>query len=108
DRGAEGLATLDVLGGVHERPLGQPDASGGHDRTHGVEPEHGETKSPDLADDVLARHASVLQEQLAGVDAPQAHLAVSAADLDAVPCPLDDERGDRVVAATGDVAGLGE
>ena len=33
------------------------------------------------------RHAHVVEQQLAGVDAPHAHLAVGGADLDAVPAP---------------------
>ena len=40
-----------------------------------------------------------MQEQLAGVDAAHAHLAIGRPDLDAVPPALDDEGGDRVVVA---------
>ena len=39
-----------------------------------------------------AGHAHVVEQQLAGVDALHAHLLVDAADRDAVPAPLDDER----------------
>ena len=49
---AEGLALLHVLGGVHEGPLGQADAAGGHDGPHGVEAQHGQAEPAHLADDV--------------------------------------------------------
>ena len=72
-------ALLHVLGGVHERALGQADAPGGHDRAHGVEAQHGQAEPAHLADDVLGRDAHVVEQQLAGVDAPHPHLVVGAA-----------------------------
>ena len=60
-------ALLDVLGGVHERTLGQPDAAGGHDRPHGVEPEHGQTEPTDLADHVFGGDMHLVENELAGV-----------------------------------------
>ncbi len=105
---AEGGALLDVLGGVHERALGQPDAAGGHDRAHGVEPEHGQAEPAHLADDVLGRHVDVAEQQLASVDPLDAHFVVGPAHLDPVPRPLDDEGGDRVMGPAGRVRGLGE
>ena len=56
---AERGALLHVLGGVHERPLGQPDAAGRHDGPHGVEPEHRQTEAAHLADDVGGRDPDV-------------------------------------------------
>ncbi len=108
DRLAERGALLDVLGGVHERALGQADAARGHDRAHGVEAEHGQAEAADLADDVLGRDVDVGQDQLAGVDAAHAHLVVGAAHVDAVPGALDDEGGDGVVRPARRVARLGE
>ena len=84
---AEGGPLLHVLGGVHERALGQPDAAGGHDRAHGVEPEHGQAEAAHLADDVLGRDVDVGQQELSGVDPLDAHFVVGAAHLDAVPRP---------------------
>ena len=75
----ERLALLRVLDRVHERALGEPDAARRDDRSHRVEAEHREPEAADLADDVLGRHAHVVEEQLAGVDALHAHLAVDAA-----------------------------
>ena len=78
-------ALLHVLGGVHERSLGQTDAPGGHDRAHGVEPEHGQPEPADLADHVLGRDVHVVEDELAGVHAAHAHLVVGAAHRDALP-----------------------
>ena len=41
----EGRPLLHVFGGVHERPFGQADAAGRHDRAHGVEAEHGQAET---------------------------------------------------------------
>ena len=76
---------LHVLGGVHQRPLGQADPPGRDDRAHGVEAEHGQTEAADLADHVLGGHVDVVEEQLAGVDALHAHLAVGAPHRHARP-----------------------
>src|ERR1700683_3843049 len=97
NRLAEGGPLLHVLGGVHERSLGQADAAGGHDRAHGVEAEHGQAEAAPLADDVLRRHVDIGQEQLTGVDPLDAHLVVGAADVHAVAGALDDEGGHRVM-----------
>ena len=58
---------------------------------HGVEAEHGQAEPADLADHVLGRDVDAGQQQLAGVDAPHAHLVVGAPDRHAVPAALDDE-----------------
>ena len=105
---AEGGPLLHVVGGVHERALGQADAPGGDDRAHGVQPEHGQAEAAHLADHVLGRDVDVGQEQLTGVDAAHAHLVVGAAHLDPVPGPLHDEGGDGVVGPAGRLARLGE
>ena len=81
----------------------------GHDRPHGVETEHGESKAPHLANDVLGGDPDVGEDQLTGIDPLDAHLVIGAADLDPLEAPLDDERGDRIVGPARDVAsGLGE
>ena len=50
----------------------------------------------------------VVQEELPGVDATDAHFVVGPADVDPVPGPLHDERRDGVVCPAGRVARLGE
>src|SRR5436190_1368578 len=92
DRLTERLALLHVLDRVHQCALGEPDPAGGHDRPHRVEPEHGKAESTDLADHVLGRHAYAVEDEFAGVDTLHAHLAVDAADVDARPRALHDER----------------
>src|SRR5262249_51937127 len=108
DRLPERLALLDVLHRVHQGAFGEPDAAGGHDRTHRVEPEHGETDPSDLADHVLGRHAHVVEDELAGVDTLDAHLLVDPPDIDPGPRTLDDERAHTVVGARVEGARLGE
>ena len=108
DGPSEGLALLDVLGGVHQRPLGQADAPGGHDRAHGIESQHGQPEPAHLADHVFGRYPNPVEHQFAGVDAAHPHLVIGPSDRDPVPVPLDDEGGDRVVGPGGRVTRLGE
>jgi hypothetical protein len=58
------------------------------------------------ADEVLGRNGHVLQHDLAGGRAAQAHLVLELADRDARPVPLDDEGTDAPVS--GGRIGLGE
>ncbi len=101
--------SLDVVRRVHEGTFGEADTAGGHDGPHGVESEHGESKAPDLANDVFGGNSDVGEHQLTGVDSLHPHLVIGAADLDALEVPLDDECGHRIVGPAGHVtAGLRE
>src|SRR2546429_310548 len=88
DRLPERLALLHVLDRVHQCALGEPDAPGGDDRPHRVEPEHGEPEPTDLADHVLRWYAHAVEDELPGVDALDPHLSIDVADIDAGPRTL--------------------
>ena len=65
-------------------------------------------KPPTSPMTLLGRHPHVVEQQLAGVDAAHAHLAVGGADAEPGRVAVDDERGDRVVVAGGRFLRLGE
>ena len=82
DRLAEGLAQLRVVGGELQRALGDADAARRDVDAAELEPARhlGEAAALDLADQVIGRHAVVLEDQLARIDRLVAELLELAAD----------------------------
>ena len=55
----------------------------------------------DLAEHVRARHAAVLEQQLAGAARADAELVFLLADAEPGAAALDEERGDAAIAGVG-------
>ena len=82
---AEGLALAGELERVGRRAFGEADAARADRRAARVQREHGvvEALAFVAAEEVLARHAHVLEAEVGRRDAADAHLAVGAVDVDA-------------------------
>src|SRR6516164_269588 len=93
DRLAEGLAQLGVVSGELERALGDADAARRYIDAAELEATRhlGEAAALDLADQVIGRHAIVLEDQLARIDRMVAELLELAADREARPFGGDEQ-----------------
>src|SRR5436190_7127535 len=107
DRLAHRLTRLRILERVVRRTLGQSQPLSADARPRAVEDPH---RDPEplalLAEQVVRRHAAVVEEQLAGRRALDPHLRLDPADLEARRLRLDHEGRDARVTGRG--VGLGE
>ncbi len=100
DRLAEGLALARELQRVRHRAFRQAQAARADDGAAGVEREHRVVEALALgaADEVLARDAAVLEDDVGRRDAADAHLAVLSRDAEAGRVRGDDEAADALRA----------
>ena len=103
DRLAERDPLARVLRGVVDRALRDADRLRGGAEPRALErPERDRHAPALLADQVLRRHAHVLEQQLAGRRAADPHLVLELADAEPGPVGLDDERARAPRLAVGD------
>src|SRR5581483_4553075 len=96
DRLAERHPVAGELERVRYRALGEPQAARADDRAARIQRQHRLREAAALftADQVLARHATVLEHDVGRRHAPHAHLPVLPRDLEAGRFRLNDERRD--------------